>query len=290
VVGRGKVNWGDLQSQDSILYSTAPVSMFSKALREWHCLRLSQWLLDWFENHDQHVSRERHQAPTRVSSLMWDVSSANVSPNFDCLSFRLLPLQFRISTKETSAKAHTIMTNITADDYRCCNYSEIDIDGGGDVAFDSESILHLPTPGLSSLSGRLDILMHPTYSVPCPYISLWESSGQPLSIEEIEMLFGLADQSKSNGSELIAEENPLTNRPSFALHVCGIGERLQEMYKHEEDVDKDEERDTAGQICETTSTSLTWFLKWLVLVGPKIGFPVSPSLFQHLGKYLRGGV
>lgn len=245
---------------------------FSTALRDWQRLGLHHSIHDWFHetydtNHDIHAAKKLIP--------LWDFSSATTSSTFDCISFRLLTPCIRqegrilksnsqfscqLATTLPSTTSQAVINDVHQDDD---DYNQLG------VAFDPESKLLLEHSNACFLSGQLDILLHPTYSLPCPYIRLWEANGRLLSCEEIASILGLSDK----GDEIIAEEHPLKKTPHFVLHICGIGERLQVM----DEIDK-------GQRAEelSLSSSLSYFIKWLALVGPKIGIPLPPNLFQHI--------
>lgn len=113
----------------------------------------------------------------------------------------------------------------------------------------------------SSIHGLIDIILHPTYQVPCPYIRLFDSSGQPVAgsvyqtlmkkkkeqesgrctdikIDKIESLYPdhryedfcveeNLDAHSSESFEIIYEEHPYKQTPCLCVHVCGILPRIK---------------------------------------------------------------
>lgn len=114
---------------------------------------------------------------------------------------------------------------------------------------------------LIKFSGLIDIILHPIYQVPCPYVRLHDGNGQPVSEKVILTLTNSqsnkrvnVDESHSSSSGASAtvpppsnfddgtrhleievdhskfkftyEEHPYLQTPCLCLHVCGVGERM----------------------------------------------------------------
>ena len=113
----------------------------------------------------------------------------------------------------------------------------------------------------SSIYGLIDIILHPTYQVPCPYIRLFDSSGQPITESTYQVLMergkvqgsSQITEKKKDGDELfvpdccdedfgdeenrdcqssanyevIYEEHPYKQIPCLCVHVCGLLPRME---------------------------------------------------------------
>lgn len=113
----------------------------------------------------------------------------------------------------------------------------------------------------SSIHGLIDIILHPTYQVPCPYIRLFDSSGQPIAGSVYQALmkkkkmqesgpcteikidknetfdpdhcdedFGdleILDVHFLESFEVIYEEHPYKQTPCLCVHVCGLLPRIK---------------------------------------------------------------
>jgi Autophagocytosis associated protein, active-site domain len=140
----------------------------------------------------------------------------------------------------------------TVDEYIPTTNSKTNTDGNPSV--------ENPTP--IKFRGLIDIILHPIYRVPCPYVRLFDANGQPTSEDAIQMLTssqrntshsrGSLDKphnSSSSASDKVPspnpfedgishlevnagdckftyEEHPYLHTPCLCLHVCGVGDRL----------------------------------------------------------------
>lgn len=117
---------------------------------------------------------------------------------------------------------------------------------------------------------RIDICLHPSYQIPSPFISIWDQSGTPVSIS---ILSRLIDHDVDFMSSFVQEENPLSGRPCYTIHSCGIDSCMdlmgeQSMYHSDSSVEEVESRATSANL-----------LQWFTIVGPMIGLPISPQFF-----------
>jgi Autophagocytosis associated protein, active-site domain len=133
-----------------------------------------------------------------------------------------------------------------------------------DLSFDEQthSTTSPPCKELLQMSvhGLIDIILHPTYQVPCPYIRLFDNSGQPITdsvyqslirkknvngecnkkverskieplasddcYEDFDVVEDLDDQ-PSEYYEVIYEEHPYLQIPCLCVHVCGLLPRIE---------------------------------------------------------------
>lgn len=204
-----------------------------------------------------------------------------------------------------------------------------------DLTFDEQTspTAILPCKELSQMSvhGLIDIILHPTYQVPCPYIRLFDNCGQPItdniyqtlirkkkvqgngrygqcnkaeidkiepvvpddSYEDFDDLENLNDQPSLN-YEVIHEEHPYLQIPCLCVHVCGLLPRIEllessgQLMKSMSSVQGCQTEDnlnTDPLPCTTRATrsnSLdSYFLHWLVLMGPTIGLKITTDLYKE---------
>lgn len=117
-----------------------------------------------------------------------------------------------------------------------------------------------------TLYGFVDVIFHPIFNTLCPYIRLFEQSGNVLNIFHTSR--ALKVQPKMNTScedhryhefgQLILDTHPYLGTPFLSMHVCNLNELLPKIY--------DNNHDLAA-------------LNWLSLVGPHIGLHMDPSLY-----------
>jgi hypothetical protein len=134
----------------------------------------------------------------------------------------------------------------------------------------------------------IDICLHPTYCIPCPYLRAYDSSGSLYSVENILKPFltkrGDSSSTVESGDDFdsvpdndgsdnmqspvlfCTEENPSTGRPYTTLELCGLRERLESVQLAENNR-------------ETTLPSELYLLNWFSVVGPGIGLPTSPAFY-----------
>jgi hypothetical protein len=142
---------------------------------------------------------------------------------------------------------------------------------------------------------QIDVVLHPMYRVPCPYLRVFTAStGQPVPVDQALTLLtgpdgafsgaetsaGTAVEAAAEGSpvgtaaaaaggaEYGVEEHPFLHTPCLCVHVCGVGECLAALAAAAEG-GRDEAALGAGP----------YLARWLALVGPALGLRVSPQLF-----------
>ena len=157
--------------------------------------------------------------------------------------------------------------------------------------------------------GHIDIILHPLYLVPCPYIQLFDSKGQPLTADHIQLLIrsfrlemctGHNDCAKCEtiGNtcdkeakcsedekflEYLYEEHPYTLTPCLCLHVCGLGASLALIDSTNTISNNYENRSSNLRATDGNATYPTvdlYLLSWFTLVGPAIGINVDMAFYQ----------
>jgi Autophagocytosis associated protein, active-site domain len=203
-----------------------------------------------------------------------------------------------------------------------------------DLTFDEQThpAASPPCKELSQMRvhGLIDIILHPTYQVPCPYIRLFENSGQPITdsiyqslirkknvrgngernykfergkiellasddcCEDFDDVEDLDDQ-PSVYYEVIYEEHPYLQIPCLCVHVCGLLPRIELLESNGQSM----KSTFSAQGCQTnnnlntdslpctaattTSNSIdSYFLHWLVLMGPTIGLEIATDLYKDI--------
>lgn len=115
----------------------------------------------------------------------------------------------------------------------------------------------------------IDIVLHPTFSVPTPFFSLSYSSGSSLSLENVikcvsevrSSSFTSSEMHFSNRSPLGSFEpdiHPFLGRTTVSIHLCSLVNRLNDFVNDSMEV---------------------YCLNWWSIMGPYLGFPLHPSQF-----------
>ena len=162
----------------------------------------------------------------------------------------------------------------------------------------------------------VDVLLHPMYEVPCPFIRMYDCRGQLLPAITTQSLLARVFHSPTIGGtdankdikeekhiQFTFEEHPYLTIPCLCLHVCGVRECMSML-----DLSRPQERqfapstvsDMTGIIdnnhsssggsnnnsngdnsnnTDDSASSDMYLLRWFSLVGPAIGLHISPQLF-----------
>ncbi|RYH12788.1 hypothetical protein EON65_37300 [archaeon] len=140
---------------------------------------------------------------------------------------------------------------------------------------------------------ELHILLHPTYSIPCPYVKAWRHNGVTVSETELTSLLTrtgmnpkpLSSLNTVNGTEdtdyriynfgtFVLDVHPILDAPYYTFHICDLSNRIQPLIESHLNGNS-----TNGDVQLNGST---YMLLWLTYVGPYIGISISPSLFIEL--------
>jgi hypothetical protein len=182
---------------------------------------------------------------------------------------------------------HLLKNAEIADDLNCGSILKLKFDIKTKLATAVETCVDSEEPQESVILS-IDICLHPTYCIPCPYLRAYDSSGSLYSVENILKLFSTRRSSNSSivehgddfdlvtdndGSDLMTspilfctEEHPFNGRPYTTLELCGLRERLESVELVENNR-------------ETTLPSELYLLNWFSVVGPGIGLPTSPAFY-----------
>lgn len=165
--------------------------------------------------------------------------------------------------------------------------------------------------------GQIDIILHPIYLVPCPYIQLHGRNGQSMSVTELRDLIitqrspavahpylgrsfsgskGMVDEEVEE-VEVTIEEHPYNQAICLCPHLCGLGQRLALLSKSDSPplgchagngVSKETDRQPIPIASDSEVDSNVdylespdfYLLNWFILVGPTIGIRHSPSFYS----------
>lgn len=135
-----------------------------------------------------------------------------------------------------------------------------------------------------NISGYIDILLHPAYQVPCPYLRLWNRSGSYLTIEQAQPFLDKHsccyqgdDIKLSNSSSLVSHAvfpfgrliqdlHPYDGYACYTIHVCEISNYIDMCLQ--------------SKGISTIPKENAYMLVWLSIVGPHIGLPIAPSEYR----------
>ena len=124
---------------------------------------------------------------------------------------------------------------------------------------------------LSKLSLRIDIILHASYLVPCPYISICDNAGNFISLEDFnnyfQLIYGFIF---CDLTHFILDEHPVSGLPCYTLHICGIQEYM-------EIISQQENNDHVDKL---------YLLKWFSIVGMKFSMPISPIFYKEASNML----
>jgi len=151
-----------------------------------------------------------------------------------------------------------------------------------------------PSPSSSWHTILIDVVLHPTFGVPCPYIRAWKTEeGSLLSWQDTkELLVHYYENNHANNPRIDStqisanliyaqEEHPITGVPSLTLHVCGIEERMRPILAHQQRDAKEAQAVRGGEEDGGSEETLL-FIHFFSIVGPYIGFPDTITSSDHL--------
>lgn len=163
------------------------------------------------------------------------------------------------------------------------------------------SILFSPQPSIIYVNGVVDIIMHPVYNIPSPFMRFFDDSGAVFDHRQTESICSSHRSSRCSGpSELlggdhryhefgrvILDNHPFFGTPFYSLHVCNASQLLSASasLNHDRDIDIDiENRAVVTTVAERpmSHSDLMVALNWLSLFGPHIGLPFSPSIYSQI--------
>jgi hypothetical protein len=130
----------------------------------------------------------------------------------------------------------------------------------------------------SIISGSIDILLHPTYQVPSPFLRLWNRSGSYLTLDQAQAFLDqhvLRDQSSIETQEnvasthavfplgrLIQDLHPYDGNACYTIHVCEVSNYIDVLYQSKE--------------LNSVAIEKVYMLLWFSMIGPHLGLALSP--------------
>jgi Autophagocytosis associated protein, active-site domain len=165
------------------------------------------------------------------------------------------------------------------------------------------------TPSQSSASGaplykcELDIVLHPAYAVPCPYLRAWSPSGVQLLTEELQAVIDGGHHVELTASDepanryyvfgrLMEEEHPYSGKIVSSFHVCELGNHLQDLFDsiHKQHPGRNgsdgdhygdhEDVITSPGIDEFAASSDQYMLWFMSITAKHLGLSISPEYFR----------
>jgi len=164
----------------------------------------------------------------------------------------------------------------------------------------------IPIPIISAVTGVIDILMHPVYAVPSPYLRPWDQRGNLLQIDEVhEIIHGnridcevttsspaTNDNRDASVRALMMDMHPILDITCYTLHICKLRDIMEMMTDCGDDpldmmIIGAADKEAALIRGEVRSSSLHHYrrlklycLNWLSLIGPSIGFTMRPVQYD----------
>ena len=130
---------------------------------------------------------------------------------------------------------------------------------------------------------KIDIIMHPSYFIPCPYIHISNQSGSVLPIEvythmiqsyksiSTNSINSYSCSSRSvNEYAYILDEHPITGLPCYTIHICGLHTAINQLNALPPTHNTPQSESPSSQ-----RSDLLIMLQWFSLVGPSIGLPMT---------------
>lgn len=203
-------------------------------------------------------------------------------------------------------------TNSMIKNNEIINYSNSLLD------YDEYTIIGNPTylndQQYNILNGTIDIMVHPTYNIPCPYLRIWyQHTGKLLDHVEINQLMkffnyrnstdnninnlsiynniyynNITDHRIYSFGQLENEMHPILDTPCYSIHVCMLQDLMKEsiltyQYHHYD-------RTKLNSLSDSTITCNAYhsfyLLNWISLVGNFIGFHITTEDYTSLSKLL----
>jgi len=154
--------------------------------------------------------------------------------------------------------------------------------------------------------GTLDWIFHDVFLVPAPFVSIFDSSGQPVPGEAIGAFSRLTHSSASDGEAGSAAgvegiqlpwqavEHPVHGVPCYSWHVCDLEDRLHRIGavslssangRGRAAVNISSGGGSGGDSSDCSHDPL-YLLRVLALLGPTVGLPISSARYVHAEQVL----
>lgn len=180
-----------------------------------------------------------------------------------------------------------------------------------DLVTHPASVLNLATKQSGQVyHGTLDWIFHDVFLVPAPFVSIFDSSGQPVPVESIGAFSRLTHSSASDGEAGSAAgvegiqlpwqavEHPVHGVPCYSWHVCDLEGRLHAHCSCRDAVSVSVSRANgraavdissgggSGGDSSDCSHDPLYLLRALALLGPTVGLPISSGRYVHAQQLL----
>eukprot|EP01036_Dinobryon_divergens_P024482 gene24481-32933_t len=169
------------------------------------------------------------------------------------------------------------------------------------TTIEDPSIIFSPQSSGVIVNGVVDIIMHPVYNIPSPFMRFFDDSGAVFDHRHTESICCAHRSQCCRPSELpegdnryhefgrvILDNHPFFGTPFFSLHLCNASELLStsaSFYHYARDIDIDNRVDTttaSERPIISHDDDLMAALNWLSLFAPHIGLPFSPSIYSQI--------
>ena len=186
-----------------------------------------------------------------------------------------------------------------------------------DLLLDSAVLPEVPSGQCSRrYHAFIDVLLHPIYEIPCPFIRMYDCLGQLLPAVITQELVARVfyrptisdtdtseDTKEKNHVQFAFEEHPYLTMPCLCLHVCGVRECMTMLEPSAQNAqhlappaklalsatldiigmgDNSSINNNNDNNTDDGASSDIYLLRWFSLVGPAIGLNISPLLFAKL--------
>jgi hypothetical protein len=166
---------------------------------------------------------------------------------------------------------------------------------------------HFSIVGGIKVNGLIDIIMHPVYNTPSPFMRFFDDSGavfdslqteticracRSLCPEQPREILGIRDHRYNEFGRVILDNHPFFGTPFYSLHVCHASQLLSVSsslcQQHSYAQQQNEVVNRPGAVaaerppCPSRQSGLMDALNWLSLFGPHIGLPFSPSIYSQI--------
>jgi hypothetical protein len=173
------------------------------------------------------------------------------------------------------------------------------------AVLDTDAIPAQPSVSAGVVVTDVDIMLHPVYEIPAPYItrSYFVSTGQLLDVSQFQNIVDslssgstaragdgktsshvthgdVADNRSYQFGRLNQESHPVTDRPCWSMHICVLEDIMRMGLAS--DTCSCEGTGTLGDTKVKQDQERLYLLNWLSLVGPHFGFTLRPEAYKDI--------
>jgi len=168
-------------------------------------------------------------------------------------------------------------------------------------SLDNASVTFDQQQRTDSYSGEIHIIHHPVYCVPCPFLRIWDTSGQLMREEWIQSKIALETKAynwryyqnhhEDNNNDtmnlpidhriyhigtLITDVHPLLNTFWLTLHICELEKQWQCLVDETVVNSRQQQEEEKEKMLQSV---YLWL--WLGQIGPYLGISLSPSSYAR---------